>query len=85
VEDNTLMAVSVDTRSEFSTDLPEPLFTEEQVGTLLSFPPGMNPQYAMTYDVSPDGQRFVMVQYVGEWSEGGITVVQNWVKEFEGQ
>jgi hypothetical protein len=84
VEDNRMMAVDVDTRTEFSAGLPQPLFTEEQVGTLFSAP-GMTPLYAMTYDVASDGQRFMMVQYIDGGSEGGITVVENWVKEFEDQ
>ena len=36
------------------------------------------------YDVTPDGKRFVMIQFMGEGSST-MTVVQNWYKEFEDQ
>ena len=36
------------------------------------------------YDVTPDGRRLVVVQQVGdEERQPGITVVQNWLSEFE--
>ena len=38
--------------------------------------------YVPEYDVSADGQRFVVAQPVGEVSEPKIRVVQNWHEEF---
>jgi hypothetical protein len=37
------------------------------------------------YDVSSDGQRFVVVQNLDAGETPKITVVQNWIKKFEGQ
>jgi hypothetical protein len=37
------------------------------------------------YDVSADGQCFVVVQYVDQGETPTITVVKNWIKEFPGQ
>jgi len=81
VEGNALMAVKVDTRSG-RTELPRTLFTGEQVRARLYNPPT---DWQTLYDVAPDGERFVVVQPVGEGTTATITVVQNWVREFKKQ
>ena len=37
------------------------------------------------YDVTADGQRFVAVQNAENRSDAMITIVQNWIKEFDKQ
>ena len=80
VEENTLMVVEVDTRSDFTFGDPQVLFTGEQVGVRLY--DGGDAIFSL-YDVTADGQRFAVVR-----SEGGniaprITVVENWYAEFK--
>ena len=79
---DAMMAVSVQTESEFEVvGVPDRLFTGEEVmlgnrvGGLSGWP----------YDVTEDGQHFVMVQIEGQdkVTIPMITVVENWVKEFE--
>ena len=76
VEGQTLVAVSVSSGSSFSVGLATRLF--EHPGLI----PGIN--YA-PYDVSADGQRFILAEPVGEGAEApkpSIRVVQNWFAEF---
>ncbi len=66
------MGVKVDIRSDFQiVGEPDTLFTGEQIGTVLLS------GYARMWDVSSDGQRFVVVQPLGE-NESNIVVMQNW-------
>lgn len=70
-EGNRLMVVSLDTSAEFKAGFPRMLL--EGYISLIS---GTN------YDVSPDGQRFVMVQ----GSQRGpleLRLVQNWLEELK--
>jgi hypothetical protein len=56
---------------------PRELFTRKPLGWSLIFgwPPG--------YDVSSDGNRFVIVQSEGDGRDlTGIVVLENWTKEF---
>jgi serine/threonine-protein kinase len=87
VEDSTnrLMAVKVDAAPRFQMDLPRPLFSGNDVHAPLAI-------HFMTYrmyDVTPDGQRFVIVQDAAEEgrekTEPMIMVVQNWYAEFRGR
>ena len=76
-EVNRLMAVSLDTSAEFKAGLPRMLF--EGYISLIS---GTN------YDVSPDGERFVMVQgsqRAGLIGPVELRVVQNWFEELKGR
>ena len=73
VEGNTLVAVSVSTAPSFSVGSATRLFEHPDVR------PGNG------YDVSADGQRFVLAESVGEGTdapEPSIRVVQNWYDEF---
>ncbi len=64
--------MKVDIRSDFQiVGEPDTLFTGEQIGTVLLS------GYARMWDVSSDGQRFVVVQPLGE-NESNIVVMQNW-------
>jgi hypothetical protein len=40
---------------------------------------------ALSYTVTPDGQRFVVVQKADENKTPMITVVENWIREFPSQ
>ncbi len=76
VERQTLLAVSVSSGSSFSVGSATRLF--EHTGLL----PGGN--YA-PYDVSADGQRFILAEPVGEGADApelSIRVVMNWYEEF---
>jgi eukaryotic-like serine/threonine-protein kinase len=83
VEDNTMMVARVTTDQGFQIGTPQSLFAGEQiqanlwavnVGGITGFP---------SYDVSADGQHFVIVQRVDEGDAPTITVVQNWSAEFK--
>lgn len=80
IEGTTLMAVSVETQSAFTVGNPRSLFTSDEIKVILATP---NPFWPPPYDVSPDGQRFVMVQSVEHDETPLITVVQNWYSEFK--
>ncbi len=68
-----MMIVSVETEPSFSVGRPRVLFEGSYVTT--QFSPGK--QY---YDISPDGQRFVMIR---EGGEAQINVVLNWFEELK--
>ena len=71
-----MMVVEVVTRPRLELGRPRELFVGRDNGLQL-FP-------ARRYDVSADGQRLVVVQQVGsETKPPGITVVENWLAEFE--
>ena len=73
VEGDTLIAVSVTTSPAFSVGAAKPLF---QDGSAFE---GRGQQY----DVTPDGQRFVVVKTLIEANAGrAIHVVENWYEEF---
>ena len=74
VEGDRLMAVPIDTDRGFVTGIPQSLFTSEEVGART-----LN----VRYDVTDDGQRFVVVQDVEQVrSQTTVTIVENWAKEF---
>ena len=72
VESDTLIAVSVNTKPTFSVGSTERLFSDPGLAALF-------PQ--QTYDVAADGQRFVMVENLGD-PQYTIHVMQNWYEEF---
>jgi Tol biopolymer transport system component len=67
-----MMAVETTTRSNFSSDKPKVLF-EGHYATYQSVP---------SYDVTPDGQRFLLTK-TGEQGPGEISVVVNWTEELK--
>ena len=77
VEGDTLMAVPVSTSPELTVGTPKPLFSS----------PGLvlRQNHVLAYDVTPDGQRFVVAEPVEaeEEVQQSIRVVQNWFAEFE--
>ncbi len=81
VEGQTLVAVSVSSGSSFSAGSATRLFEHPGLGLgagILSAP----------YDVSADGQRFVVAEPLGEGADAtkpSIRVVQNWYEEFRGR
>ena len=72
VEGDTLVAVSVTTKPSFSIGATRRLFDAQDAFD------GRGQQY----DVSADGQRFVMVETLDEHPATVIRVVQNWYEEF---
>ena len=76
VEDATLIAVSVKTTPTFSAGSASRLFEHPRLAR--SFYP--------QYDVSADGERFVIADQAGEAGLGArIQVAQNWLSGFEGR
>ena len=75
VEGDTLIRVAVSTTPSFSVGSMAPLFSHSSFGI------GVN---ARPYDVSADGQRFVLVEPVedDEAKPPAIHIVQNWFEEF---
>ena len=77
VEGETLMAVAVSTAGEFSTGLPKSLFRVPSLrdGAL---------DVVYRYDVSADGQRFVIIEDVEDEQANlsSIHIVQNWYEDF---
>ena len=72
-----MMAVEVTTQPTFSAGKPRLLFE----GQYLSVQTGLT---NTAYDVSPDGQRFLMVKEIGRTvSTTQINVVQNWFEELK--
>jgi eukaryotic-like serine/threonine-protein kinase len=69
-----MMAVDVTTEGTFSAGKPKVLFEGTYVPTPRSFP---------DYDVSPDGQRFLMLKAADEASPTQINVVLNWFEELK--
>ena len=70
---NTMMAVDVATRPELALSSPRVLFEQRYAyGTTLT---------AANYDVSPDGQRFLMVK--DEPGVSRLNLVLNWTEELK--
>ena len=70
-----LMLVDYEGGQSFSAGKPRVLFEGPYVLTPRSFP---------DYDVSPDGQRFLMLKPAeDQQSASQIVVVQNWVEELK--
>ena len=74
----TVMSASVESGSTFRAGNPARLFE----GRYLMVPDG-----GLTYDVSPDGQRFLMSKPVGSPAQTvaptSLIVVQNWFEELK--
>ena len=75
---NRMMAVPVDTTADFSAGKPHELFKGD-------YDPSHGGYVRANYDVSPDGQRFLMLQPVdaGDPPPSQITVVLNWSEELK--
>jgi serine/threonine-protein kinase len=73
---NKVMAVSIDTESGFSAGSPRMLFEGSYLPTTASF---------SYYDVSPDGERFLMLKPVETeaTAPAQIHVVLNWFEELK--
>jgi hypothetical protein len=70
------MAVRVNEGSTFEADAATPLFLtrlRQHISTTDLF----------SYDVSPDGQRFLMNTDVGEKTAQPLTIVLNWAAQFK--
>jgi Tol biopolymer transport system component len=77
VEGDTIFEVDVTTRPALRLGAPRPVLTRQALGWSLIFgwPPG--------FEVSADGQRFIIAQPVGgNQDKSGILVVENWFGEF---
>ena len=69
-----MMVVAINTQVTFSATTPRVLF-EGQYDPGLSLRPN--------YDVTPDGQRFVMVRAAQGSEQAQINLVQNWFSELK--
>ncbi len=79
-EDDVLMAVPVETTPVLIPGTPKPLFRAEDVDAFLQTGSPTGNYYH--YDVTSDGQRFVVVRQHDEEETPTITVVENWYAEF---
>jgi hypothetical protein len=70
-DDGTLMAVEVTLEPTFSAGVPQALF-DARVGL-----------GGQRYDVTPDGNRFLVSQPMEQPGEEPLTLVQNWTRELE--
>jgi dipeptidyl aminopeptidase/acylaminoacyl peptidase len=78
VSGNDLMAVHVQTKPSLVLGQPQKLFSRRPVGA--DRPEGLYD----SYDVSADGQRFVMLQSDEQQTTSQkLTVIQNWFAEFK--
>ena len=74
---NKMMAVQVETQPSFSASKPTMLFEREYAASQF-------PATGIAYDVSSDGQRFLMVKEIEQSSAAGqINVVLNWFEELK--
>jgi serine/threonine-protein kinase len=71
IEGDTLMAVPIRTADGFEAGAPQALFTGEQLGTELNPPLNGFTDY---YDVGLDGQRFLVVQGLGQGASQMVLV-----------
>jgi Tol biopolymer transport system component len=72
--DGSLQSVTVRTTSEFESDPPRTLFTSTDLRGPITSPRGRN-----RYDVTADGQLFLLIQSVAEPASSPITVLANWM------
>jgi len=78
VRGDTIMEVDVTLHPDIRLGAPKELFTRRALGfsLVLGFPAG--------YDVSPKGDRFVVIEPAGGPIDlGNITVVENWAQQFK--
>ena len=72
----SVVAVSIDTSSAFSSGDPQELFSGPYYRTAIN--------RGHTYDVTPDGQKFVMIRESESDTSGSeIIVIQNWFEELK--
>jgi serine/threonine-protein kinase len=73
-----MMAVAIETKATFAAAKPKLLFEGHYEAGLYAFQPN--------YDISPDGQRFLMIKASEQESAGRqINVVLNWFEELKGR
>jgi serine/threonine protein kinase/WD40 repeat protein len=78
-EADALLVVTVDTRSEFEAGVPQKLFDGDKVDIrLYDDHSPINP----VYDVTADGQKFVMLESLEE-ETSSLVVVLNWFEELK--
>ena len=71
-----LMEIDVDTSGDSPViGVPRKLFDPPASGILFQGP--------FTFDVSPDGRKFLMIRSVGSGPVGVITLTENWFAEFQ--
>ncbi len=71
-----MMVVSVETEPTFRAGRPRELFAGSYVGSVT------NAGFLQYYDISPDGQRFLMIKEAGAW-QTQINIVLNWFEELK--
>ena len=71
IEGNVLMSVELTTAPSLVLGMPERLFTFENLN--------------LGYDVSADGERFLVLEDVDPGAGSSIVVVQNWFAEIRGE
>ncbi|HSE39793.1 MAG TPA: protein kinase, partial [Acidobacteriota bacterium] len=80
VEGNNIMSVPIQLKPVFNAGNPTVLFTREIVRADRAF------NYVDSFDVTPDGKHFIMLQDAGDPSKDEmptLNIVQNWFAEFK--
>ena len=72
-----MMAVAIETEPELSVGTPRTLFE----GRFLPVPSGAAP--GSSYDISPDGERFLMIKREQDLVPTQINVILNWFEELK--
>ena len=76
VPDGELMAAEVTAASSFESSSPVALFQVHRRQPVAAFD-------LFSYDVSDDGQRFLIATKVAETSSAPLSIVLNWTSEME--
>jgi hypothetical protein len=69
-----IMAVSITTQPSFTADKPRMIFQGPYLPT---------PRSGPNYEISPDGQRFLMLSPTDQAESDHMVVVQNWFEELK--
>jgi Tol biopolymer transport system component len=78
ISNGSVMSVGITGKSSLTLSAPKKLFEMDKAALQAGYLSGR-----ALYDVSPDGQRFLMVQRVGKHDTSRtMVVVQNWLAEF---
>jgi serine/threonine-protein kinase len=82
--EDVLMGVQIETGEAWRATSPVPILTGRYLYTSPTFGPGRGGSIGRSFDISPDGRRFLMMKVeAGENAVPTIVVVQNWHEELK--
>jgi hypothetical protein len=71
-----MMSVAVRLKPTFEASVPQPLFDASMIRESVNFPDVRSRSFR--FDVTADGQRFLVVKGASDAGTHAITLVQNW-------